>query len=116
YQVYLSRWSTKREDRMNKAMLSNLKNQIVRLRPIPRQHTKESLGIPQDDLECQVVDASPQGVDLYVLSSQDHILLKPDHIREYLSDTDRGGYKRGFLHLKVQAHLRYRDLWLEPLF
>lgn len=97
-------------------MLCNLRYQIVRLRPIPRQHTKESLGLPQDDLEFLVEEASAEGLKLCIGTCGGSIFLKSDHIREYLSDMDQGGRKHGFLHLKVQVHLRHRDLWFEPLF
>ena len=103
---------------MNKAMLSKLKDQRVRLRPQPRELNRESRGEPPRDIIFIVENVSEKGLFLRDRDSGAALLLKPDHIREYLSGGRREptGETVGFLHLKVQWYWHGDEAKCEPVF
>ena len=103
---------------MNKTMLSKLKYQRVGLRPQPRELNRESRGQLPRDMIFIVDDVSEEGLTVRDRDSGVTLLVRPDHIREYLSGgrPEPTGETVGFLHLKVQWTWHGDEAKCEPIF
>ncbi len=100
---------------MNKAQLRKLALKHVKLRPLARRFdhlTGAELNQIDDEWFVTAVD-NRNGLLLYLSRTGHQIQFPYDHIREFMSDTDRNC--AGFLILKVQVHLQGDRARVEPL-